>query len=315
MRKGERTINFRQLEYILAVAQEGNVTRAAQKLHIAQPSLSQTIRTVEEEVGGPLFQRRSRPLKPTYIGERYLDTARKILRMRDDFFYELAELHGGNDGRILVGISLRRSRDILSELFLAFTNRFPKVHIQLIHEKSAALEKMLLQGEVDIAFMNYKSIYPKLESRLLCTEELLLAVSYASPLFPRLKECQQYSVNCPDSQPISPLLLSKAPLVLLQEGIYSRDQCDQMFRAENIQPNIYMETGNTELALSVAEATGTAAIFPRIVKAKGDLAANLALYRIDSQHVRRNLYLVRNKARYISPAQESFFQITLQLMA
>ena len=116
-------MNFRQMEYILFVAREGNITKAANKLHIAQPSLSQTIRAAEAELGGPIFQRNSQPLRLTYIGERYTATAREIMRMRDNLFYELQDINKGNRGKITVGVSLRRSIEIISPILMELTKQ------------------------------------------------------------------------------------------------------------------------------------------------------------------------------------------------
>ena len=120
-------MNFRQMEYILFVAQEGNITRAASKLHIAQPSLSQTIRTAEEELGGPIFQRRSQPLTPTQLGERYLAVSRQILHLRDDFLNEARDVSEGAVGRTVVGISLRRSREIVPDLLKELSSHMPQL--------------------------------------------------------------------------------------------------------------------------------------------------------------------------------------------
>lgn len=307
-------MNFRQMEYITFVAQEGNITRAAQKLHIAQPSMSQTIRVVEEELGGPLFQRHSQPLKPTYIGERYLATAQEILRLRDRLFDELEDISNGLSGKIVVGVSLRRSREIISSILMELTKQQPNLHVQLVHEKSPMLEKMLLHGDVDVAFMNFKSVQPQIESIQLCNEELLFAVHASSPLAERLLSYSQFSLENVDSSLVPVSMLADAQLVLLKEGTYSRDQCDKIFRQASIIPNIYMETENTELAIGIAEATGICTIFPHIVKAANTTGSKLLLYRLDSKYATRNFYFAYNNSRYASPSQQVFTRIATALL-
>lgn len=307
-------MNFRQMEYITFVAQEGNITRAAQKLHIAQPSISQTIRVAEEELGGPLFQRHSRPLKPTYIGERYLATAQEILRLRDRLFDELEDINSGLGGKIVVGVSLRRSREIISSILMELTKQQPDLHVQLVHEKSPMLEKMLLHGDVDVAFMNFKSVQPQIESIQLCNEELLFAVHASSPLTERILSYSQFSPENVDSSLVPVSILADAQLVLLKEGTYSRDQCDKIFRQANIIPNIYMETENTELAIGIAEATGICTIFPHIIKAANTTGSKLLLYRLDSKYATRNFYFAYNNSHYASPSQQVFTRIATALL-
>lgn len=302
------------MEYIIFVAKEGNITKAAQKLHIAQPSLSQTIRMAEEEIGLPIFQRHSHPLKLTYAGERYVTTSQRILQLRDDMFHEFKDINEGMSGKVTVGVSLRRSREIISGILMQLSNSTPKLDVQLSHEKSLALEQMLLHGNVDVAFMNFKSIHPQIESIQLCDEELLLAVSPNSPLSRELASYQQFSSKCVNSTPVPTSFLRSAKLVLLKEGTYSREQCNKIFWQGKIIPQIYMETENTELALGIAEATGICSIFPHVVKAQDLSGANLCLYRLDSQYAKRSFYLAYNNSRYISPAEQSFIDVAISLL-
>ena len=102
-------MNLKQALYIQTIAREGGVTAAAKKLYISQPSLSQMLRQIESELGVPLFERGSLPLRPTYAGERYLHAAQVILSANEALENELREIRQENGGRLRLGISMQRS--------------------------------------------------------------------------------------------------------------------------------------------------------------------------------------------------------------
>ena len=98
-------MDFRELTYITAVADEHSVTEAAKRLYISQPSLSYIISKAEQELGVKLFDRKTNPLTLTYAGEIYVERAREILRIRDNMRRELTDIGHGQKGRINIGFS------------------------------------------------------------------------------------------------------------------------------------------------------------------------------------------------------------------
>ena len=102
-------MDFRELTYITAVAEERSVTEAAKRLYISQPSLSYIISKVEQDLGVRLFDRKTNPLSLTYAGEIYVEHAREILRIRDNMRRELTDIGHGQKGRINIGIPNERA--------------------------------------------------------------------------------------------------------------------------------------------------------------------------------------------------------------
>lgn len=95
-------MDFRDLQYVIAVADCGSITEAAKKLYISQPSLSYIISKIEQDIGVQLFYRKNYPLTLTYAGEKYVDTARTILRLNDNLRRELVDIGlGKKDGSFL----------------------------------------------------------------------------------------------------------------------------------------------------------------------------------------------------------------------
>ena len=95
----------KELLYIKTIAEEKSISKAARKLFIAQPSLSQSVQRIEEGLGTPLFTRTNSGLVPTYAGERYCHMATQILKMYEDFELEISDINNLRTGRIHVGIT------------------------------------------------------------------------------------------------------------------------------------------------------------------------------------------------------------------
>ena len=102
-------MDFREMLYITTVADCRSITAAARKLYISQPSLSHIVSKVEQDVGGKLFDRGTSPITITYAGEKYVETARKILLMSDNLRKELIDAGLGEKGRIVFGMPTERA--------------------------------------------------------------------------------------------------------------------------------------------------------------------------------------------------------------
>ena len=113
-------MNLKQLQYIQEIAKEGSITAAAHNLYISQPSLSQMLRQVEQELGATLFERSSQPMRPTPAGERYLQTADTILTAYEQLETEIQGLKDENSGRLRLGISMQRSVHLLPKVLPLF---------------------------------------------------------------------------------------------------------------------------------------------------------------------------------------------------
>ena len=125
-------MDFRELTYISTVADCKSVTAAAKKLYISQPSLSYIISKVEADVGVKLFDRKTNPLSLTYAGKKYVETAKEILRLRDNLRRELTEIGAGETGEINIGIPTERAGYMLPRVAGKFHESFPRVQLHLM---------------------------------------------------------------------------------------------------------------------------------------------------------------------------------------
>lgn len=145
-------MEHREMEYVIVIAQERNLSKAAERLFISQPALSRFLVKLENDLGTPLFERKNRQYFPTMAGELYLDTARKILRLQQQFNAELKSLIQTSRGVISMGITPGRGHTILPHVLPAFREYFPDYEIQVHEENVDTLEQYLMNGTIEVAF-------------------------------------------------------------------------------------------------------------------------------------------------------------------
>lgn len=146
-------MDLKELRYLIVIAEEKSISRAANRLYMAQSSLSQFLTTYETTLGYPLFIRTSNGVRPTEAGEKLLCFAYQALadyhRVRDEM-QDISQLKGGT---VILGISSFRGSYLLPPVLSAFHKKYPAVHVRIVEKDSLALEQMLLRGEIDLALL------------------------------------------------------------------------------------------------------------------------------------------------------------------
>lgn len=173
-------MTFRQLEYIVEVADQGSISLAARKLMISQPSLSQSIKGVEEEFGVTLFDRSAVPLVPTPAGQAFLNKAHIILTAMADLKQEISQLET-SPRQLLIGISDSAAL-INKRIFRAFQEAFPDVKLMLVERDQYQLERMLEAGKLDMIFTMLPMDNPNIRVISLVEDEFLLALPENHPV-------------------------------------------------------------------------------------------------------------------------------------
>ena len=164
-------IGLHHLRYLVAVAEERHVSRAAARLHISQPSLSAQIRYLEEQVGVALFWRHPRGVALTPAGEAFLELARTSLAAADAAVEAARGAARGETGRLVVGFIVGTQIELTSRILSAFREGYPNVTLELVEHSFQDPSAGLNQHEVDLAF-----VMPPFQHQGLCFEQL-----YAAP--------------------------------------------------------------------------------------------------------------------------------------
>jgi LysR family transcriptional regulator, hydrogen peroxide-inducible genes activator len=141
-----------QLRYFLAVTQTGRFTAAAKQCNVSQPSLSIQIAKLEDELGGPLFERGKKGIKLTSRGEMFLPRAKAILGEMESARKEVEALSGLTMGSVTLGCLPTTGAHVLPKILTAFRKSYPQISVQLKEESSPGLALNLEQGEVEICY-------------------------------------------------------------------------------------------------------------------------------------------------------------------
>lgn len=165
-----------QLRYIVAVADAGSFTAAAQTLGLSQPSLSLGVKRLEDEIGHPLFDRLTRKVIPTEAGALLIETARRIFAELDRVETEIRELRGEVNGVLRVGTIPTIGPFVLPHLIETFAVQFPGVQIHVFETVTDRIMQMLEVGELDVALTSILHERPGIHVETVAHEELVAIV-------------------------------------------------------------------------------------------------------------------------------------------
>src|SRR5262245_20141142 len=175
-------MEIHQLRYFVAVADEGSFSRAAAKVRVAQPSLSQQIRKLEAEIGQPLFGRLPRSVVLTEAGRWFIDYARQILASIGDARRCVDDLKGKIAGDVAVGAIPTIAPYVLPELVVTFQKHYPDVTLHIVEDVTAVISRRVEAGELDVALASTCQRSPTLRVELVGREPLLALVPHGDPL-------------------------------------------------------------------------------------------------------------------------------------
>ncbi len=175
-------MEMHQLRYVVAVARAGNFSRAAEQCHVSQPSLSQQIRKLEEELGERVFDRMKRAARLTSSGHAFLRRAVRILEEVAAAQREATEARHLLCGAVAVGVLPTIAPYLLPKALAQFTRQYPGVEVIVQEDTTAQLIKLLRGCEIDFAIASHPAAGEGLEISELFTEELLLALPPGHPL-------------------------------------------------------------------------------------------------------------------------------------
>ena len=146
-------MQIHQLRYFCAVARTGSFTRAAEQEHLAQPSLSQQVRKLEDELGTRLFDRLGRSVRLTSFGETFLPRAEAILRQVEDAKHEIEEMAGVERGKVVVGSIPTVAPYFLPGCLASFSRKFPDIQVSVVEELTSELLERVQDGTLDLALL------------------------------------------------------------------------------------------------------------------------------------------------------------------
>lgn len=171
-------MNFDSLEYFSVLARERSFTRAAELLHITQQSLSSHIAGLEKELSCQLVVRRI-PLELTFAGQTFLRYAEELRRTQHAMQQEFCDISENQKGELRVGVAFTRGRMVMPRLIAAFQREYPNVEVALVEDSNDALQKLLIDGDIDLAVADFPKMPQEVELRDFYDEHIVLCLSDA----------------------------------------------------------------------------------------------------------------------------------------
>jgi DNA-binding transcriptional LysR family regulator len=247
-------VQFQQLAYFVAVAETHHFTRAAERMGVAQPSLSQQIRALELDLGAQLFHRERGNVSLTLAGEVLLPIAQRMLADADIVRNEIREIGELRTGRVRLGATPSLCTGLLPTILAAFHAEYPGIEL-IVHEGgSRDLERNLAQGGLDLALIieSQERRDPALTTVPLLVEELVVVSPWSSPPPVRGKK-----IRIRD--------LDGLPLVMFRRGYDLRDVTIAACREAGFEPSFAVEGGEMDAVLGFVQAGLGIAVVPSTV--------------------------------------------------
>ncbi|MFD7881473.1 LysR family transcriptional regulator [Streptomyces sp. SID2999] len=251
-------MQFQQLQYFVAVAETRHFTRAAERVHVAQPSLSQQIRALERELGADLFVRARGNIALTDAGEALLPLARRILADADTARHEVQELVQLRRGRVRLGATPSLCTGLLPDVLRAFHDRYPGIQLLVQESGSRDLVRELARGALDLALivLPLPAPAPALTTVELLREDLVVVSSPEAPA----PGGGRPAVEISD--------LENERLVMFRYGYDLRELTVTACRSAGFEPEFAVEGGEMDAVLGFVRAGLGVAVVPRMVASR-----------------------------------------------
>lgn len=298
-------MNLKQANYIKTIAQCGSLTAAAKKLYVSQPSLSQMLRQIEDEIGLPIFDRSVSPFRTTYAGEKFLEAAEAILAANDQLESQLREIKHEHSGRLRLGISVSRAMQVLPLVLPIFTRQYPDVSLELTECGSAGLEDLLRKGEIDIAMAAIETDSTNMAYELIEKETIGILAGRDSGI-------ARHTIS---GTPISIRDVADERFVYLTKSHSSRIVQDKLFHKYGISPRVLMETDTLEVGKRVALQTGACMVLPNIYVDEYVRQKLGEFFPLADYENHRHFYACYRKDEFIPRYTRDLIQITSRVLA
>jgi len=294
-------MNLRQLRYLVALAEEGNFTRAAASVHVAQPALSQQIRRLEDELGLALVERTTRRVALTEAGGLLVVRARRILAELEAASSELEAVRGMYTGHVTLGAMHTMGPVDLSLAMAVFAEHHPNVLFTVREQSSEEMAEMLRVDELDLAFL---SVTERVESHGLGLHRLVLEeLVVVLPRGHRLAQRRQLRMTD----------LADEPFVSFRAGARLRELLMSAGREAAFEPRVTLESNESHRIRRLVSRGLGVAILPRS-DAEGP-GAEVAVVTLTEPRLERDITLAWREGRRHAPAAAEFLDLARELFA
>lgn len=240
-------MELKEARYILAIAHHKSIGKAAESLFISQPSLSKYLKNLEDRLGAPLFNRRDNGYFPTYMGERYLYYAERIVACGDEWSREYDDMSHREKGRLNIAIPIMLGSTLIQPTLMSFHNLYPYVTLNVMEEVNFVAETSLKSHSIDLTFYNVHEFPKLLDYQVLREEEIVLILSTDHPLARKAEPRPGFRHPWIDLSGFS-----DENFILLYPDQNTGGIALNLFKDYAMNPPVLLHTRNSEMSIKLA---------------------------------------------------------------
>ena len=294
-------MNWNTMNYVIEIARQRSFSKAAEKLYIAQPSLSQSIKALEQELGTPIFERS--PVKLTYAGELFVNWAEKTLAARDDTFRQISDIEDGTKTRLIIGVSFSRGAYLFPKVMKKFSQIRPNCSVTLIEEPTNLLTQ---HDDLDLLIDVLHNEPPYQRGIVLAEERIMLAVP------------KRFKITTIGEKGGYPLIQLKdfkdMPFIALSEDQMLRKMMLTLCSNSEFVPKIAMECRSLQTAYSIAVEGVGAVLVPEFFVKHTTVSNELEYCMIDDSAAVREMAINYRSDRYLTRDAEIMSELIKELL-
>ena len=293
-------MNTRHARIILTVIREGSFTAAAKALSLTQPTLSQTVRQIETQLGDSIFVRGRSAISLTPAGELYVQAARRMVQAETQLKESLSLLRGRAEGTLRLGVSVYRAAELLPQILNDFLSAYPEVRLEVYEDDVDKLEQMLIHGELDMALLTAQKQHPQLEYRQIASEEIVLLAGKNTALARRI----------PSGSTIGLREASHERFILPHCANARRACFDELLSSCSVVPDVRMICNSDSAAMRACASGSMVMLSPFIsLLCDSESMKNLSHYHLGTDAYLPPIYMVCSREQTLAAYAETFFTL------
>lgn len=280
------------MRIFVSVFQKNSITKAAQELHLAQPSVSLAVRELEDYYGIRLFDRIGRHIAPTECGKEFYEYAVHIVSLFNEM--EKKMRNWDTFGTLRIGASITIGTHILPVLIRRYQEQFPDLTVEAKVSKSASVEDELIHSGIDLGLIETQPSHPDLRAVPFMTDSMCVITAPDHPLA--------------SAKSVSLTELSRFPFLMREKGSAGRELLDAAFSLQQITVSPRWESTSTQaLVKAVAEELGVS-VLPYLLVKKDIEEGTVRQIPLD-QPIRRNLNVIYHKSKFLTDNMRAFIDL------
>jgi len=294
-------MDFKDMAYIIAIADHKNISQAARSLHITQPALSQQLHKIETQLGKPLFTRSGHTLTPTAACRIVCDQGRKMLAERDMMLYAINRLQDSAEETLRLGMSRFYARLLLPGIMRCFHKRHPFYSVQFIDSGSSLqLEQDVLDGNLDCCLLPLYPSNPELSYLEIGTENIYLAIPRDHPLNQLASPDGTIDIN----------MTRNEPFILHRDSDKISHTQEHLFKNAGFTPRAVYHASGWDTVISFISSGMGLGLMTGLITNGYNSDQLPCFYRVKNMNLSRPFVLGYRRGHPVTPAMEKLYEIS-----